>query len=86
MSDQTARADGASASSIAAEREASGIRAAVVPRAIGSLLERRFALPGAAGVAPMALSAFNVAPWDLIARNNGLPTAQGAIKRSRAAG
>lgn len=48
----------------------------VDPRAIGALLERRFALLGIAGAARMALSALDVALWDLVARDAGLPLAR----------
>lgn len=47
----------------------------VEPRAIAARLERRFALLGVTGTARMALSALDVALWDLVAKDAGLPLA-----------
>jgi mandelate racemase len=48
----------------------------VDPRAMAARLARRFALLGVSGVARMALSALDVALWDLVARDAGLPLAR----------
>jgi mandelate racemase len=49
---------------------------AVEPRALGAFIARRFALLGVTGAARMALSAVDVALWDLVAQHAGLPLAR----------
>ncbi|RPH61485.1 MAG: mandelate racemase [Burkholderiales bacterium] len=50
-------------------------REAVMPAAVASLLERRFALVGVTGVVRMALSVLDMALWDALAVAAGLPLA-----------